>query len=94
MTVIVQLSGCDTATALGVSIKARGMKGPMGPLARRLLDDGLASPFDEVAVYRGKTLCFHPRALIHWASVQTVETASSSAKTVVYKRRPDFEVSL
>lgn len=76
-----------------VEVKARGMAGPIGPLARKLIDEGHAKPFDDFEVYRGDTLCFHARALIHWASVHTTESESLSVRTAVYKPRPDFEAA-
>jgi len=89
----ITLHGCDVARFEGVEQKARGMAGPIGPLARKLINQGEANPFDWVEVWRGETLCFHKRALIHWASVHTSEGVNSTVRTSVYKARPDFEAA-
>lgn len=87
----IELHGLDTASCLGVSIKGRGMTSPIGPLCRQLIDECRAKPFADVEIWRGATRCFLRAPLIHWASLHTTESAHSSAKTTVYKPRPEIE---
>jgi hypothetical protein len=84
----IDLLSIGVASANGIEVKARGMSGAIGPLARRLLTDRLAKPFEDVMIYRGDTLCFNPAPLIWWASMQTSESFGQSAKTGVYKPMP------
>jgi len=84
------LHGTDAARACGIEVKGRGMAGPIGPLCRRLIEERRAKPFNNVMIYRGETLCFHPAPLIWWASMHTSEGASSSVRTDVHKPRPDL----
>jgi hypothetical protein len=84
----IDLHSIGVASAKGIEVKARGMSGAIGPLARRLLTDRLAKPFEDVMIYRGDTLCFNPAPLIWWASMQTSESFGQSAKTGVYKPMP------
>ena len=87
----VTLHDTDKARACGIEVKGRGMAGPIGTLCRRLIEDRRAKPFDDVMIYRGETLCFHPAPLIWWASMHTSESATASARTDVYKPRPELE---
>lgn len=87
----ITLHGTDTARACGIEAKGRGMAGPIGPLCRCLIKERRANPFDDVVIYRGETLCFHPAPLIWWASMHTSESAAMSARTDIYKPRPELE---
>ena len=84
----IDLHDIGVARSNGIEVKARGMSGSIGPLARRLITERLGKPFDNVMIYRGDTLCFNPAPLIWWASTQTSEGVSQSAKTAVYKPMP------
>lgn len=84
----IDLPSIGVATANGIEVKARGMSGAIGPLARRLLTERLGKPFDDVMIYRGDTLCFNPAPLIWWAATQTSESFGQSAKTGIYKPMP------
>ena len=87
----VTLRDTDKARACGIEVKGRGMAGPIGPLCRRLIEERRAKPFDDVMIYRGETLCFHPAPLIWWASMHASESATTSVRTDVYKPRPELE---
>ena len=86
----IELHGSNTASFGGITHKSNWRTGPIGPLARKMLDTGAAKPFDKVEVYRNGTLCFHARDLIHWATVHSTESDAASVKTVVYKPRPEL----
>lgn len=93
MTHIITLHKTNIARCGDVEVKTSWRSGPIGPLARKLLNEGLARPFDSVEVYRDGTLCFYARDLIHWASIHTTESESRSVTTKVYKPRPDLEAA-
>ena len=76
----ITLHGTNEARFADIHYKARGMSGPIGPLARSLIAFSAAKPFDEVEVYRGDTLCFKRQSLIWWASMACTETAATSAR--------------
>ena len=85
----ITLHGTNEARFADIHYKARGMGGPIGPLARRLIETRAAKPFDEVEVYRGDTICFKAMPLIWWASMACTETAATSARLHVYKPLPE-----
>jgi hypothetical protein len=87
---VIEIVDASTARFGDVTLKARGMQGPISPLARKMIDDGLARPFDLVEVRTDQgTLCFHSRALIHWASIACVETADRPAHFKVHRPMPE-----
>lgn len=75
----VTLHGCDIARAEGIEVKARGNAGPIGSLARKLIDAGHSGDA-VVTVKRGDTVCFEPASLQAWASKQCREGDRYSAK--------------
>ena len=80
----IELSESDTATALGVAHKARGMTGPIGPLVRELIAGNLINPNDLVNVYRDGTKCFEDMSAEKWADLTSRESILTSAKFYKY----------
>ena len=82
--ITVVLTGTNHASACGRTIKARGYGGPIGKLARMLVDDGYAE-HDLLLITRGGTPCFKPAPLSYWAAHDATEGEGYSARMVKYK---------
>jgi len=82
----IQLTGCETATCGDLVVKKRN--GPIGALARKLIDAGHEAS-ELVSVRRGDVDCFKPYTLAHWTDLTTSETDASSVRHVKYAPLPD-----
>ena len=79
----IQLEGTDTATALGISVKGRGLAGPICSLARALIEAGHSG---DAIVKRGDVVCFEAMPLQRWADIQCRESDRASVR--FYKYQP------
>lgn len=81
------LHGTNIARCGDEEVKARGYGGPIGPLARLMIERG-KNPFADVVVKRGETVCFRVHPLIFWASHHCAMSEASSGSWTVYKPMP------
>lgn len=77
----VYLHGLNVAHGCGREVKARGMSGPIGKLARILIDDGYAE-HDLMRVWRGSTMCFIPAPLSFWAGYDCTESEATGLRRI------------
>lgn len=72
----IQLHKSDTAIYGDISYTASGSRwGPIAPLIRRLLAEGLVAPNDIIEVRRGDLPCQQPRPAIRWAEIDIIDDA-------------------
>lgn len=77
----IELTGTDTATCDGIKVTNRN--GPIGKLARKLIEKGHDSDLS-VGVYRNGTKCFEDARLGRWADTATSETDRQSVRFTPY----------
>lgn len=70
----IDLSGCDTASCDGLTVKHAG--GALMRLCRKLIAEGYEAS-RPVQVFRGSTPCFEPASLGRWGEFSTAEGAAS-----------------
>lgn len=70
----IQLPGTNTASALGEEVTTRHKRGPIGPLCRLLVHQGVAAESDLVVILRGNTQVFHPAPLSSYTRHDVIDT--------------------
>ena len=70
--IYIELTGMNTATACGRTVKTSGKSSALPKLARMLIDDGYAA-HDVTEVRRNGTVCFTPTPLSWWAKRDITE---------------------
>lgn len=90
--ITIKLHGTNTAECDGHTLTGRGYSGPIGPLARVLLEKGYP-PLESVTVVRESTTVFQGKTLQWWADRTFRESESFGCKEfkyVVNKQLEDF----
>ena len=82
--ITVELTGTNQASACGRTVKAKGMGGPIGKLARLLVADGYAG-HDLLHIVRAGTVCFTHAPLSYWAAHDATEGDGYSCRMVKHK---------
>jgi hypothetical protein len=80
----IHLSGTNKAECDGFSVTGRGYSGPVGPLARGLLEKGY-TPLESVTVYRESRVVFQGQTLQWWADRTFKETEYRSCHVTKYQ---------
>lgn len=79
----IELTGVDTASYGDMTVTSK--VGPIGKLARRMVECGLSGV---VEIYRNGTKCFTDMSIEDWSGLSTTETDSVSVKMVRYRPFP------
>lgn len=80
----IELTGSNTASACGRTVKAKGYASPIGKLCRQLIEDGYAA-HDVVNITRNGIPSFKPTLMQWWADRDVTEGEGYSARFTKHK---------